>query len=70
MYSQKFSDIRLSSLPRATRRRLLRIFRTGLIKPYTQIVQFPQLQAPIDDTDLDVVGYEFILQKLKDIHDE
>ena len=35
-----------------------------------QIVQFPQLQAPIDDTDLDVVGYEFILQKLKDIHDE
>ena len=30
-----------------------------------QVVQFPHLQAPFDDTDLDVVGYEFILQKLE-----
>ena len=29
-----------------------------------QIVQFPHLQAPFDDADLDVVGYEFILQQL------
>ena len=29
-----------------------------------QIVQFPQQQAPIDDTDLDVIGFEFILQQL------
>jgi len=29
-----------------------------------QVVQFPHLQAPFDDKDLDVVGYEFILQKL------
>jgi len=34
-----------------------------------QIVQFPHLQAPIDDRDLDVVGYEFILQKLEEVHD-
>lgn len=34
-----------------------------------QIVQFPQLQAPIDDMDLDVVGYEFILQKLEEVRD-
>ncbi|MEM7131513.1 MAG: hypothetical protein AAF702_34685 [Chloroflexota bacterium] len=30
-----------------------------------QIVQFPYLQAPFDDRDLDVVGYEFILQKIQ-----
>jgi hypothetical protein len=30
-----------------------------------QIVQFPYLQAPFDDRDLDVVGYEFILQKME-----
>lgn len=30
-----------------------------------QIVQFPHLQAPYDDHDLDVVGYEFILQKME-----
>jgi hypothetical protein len=30
-----------------------------------QVIQFPQLQAPYDDRDLDVVGYEFILQKLE-----
>lgn len=30
-----------------------------------QIVQFPHLQAPFDDADLDVVGYEFILQKME-----
>ncbi len=34
-----------------------------------QIVQFPHLQAPIDDRDLDVVGYEFILQKLEEVQD-
>ena len=33
-----------------------------------QIVQFPQLQAPFDDKDLDMIGYEFILQKLEVIH--
>ena len=32
-----------------------------------QIVQFPHLQSPFSDTDLDVVGYEFILQKLEAI---
>lgn len=30
-----------------------------------QIVQFPHLQAPFEDRDLDVVGYEFILQKME-----
>lgn len=30
-----------------------------------QIIQFPHLQAPFDDHDLDVVGYEFILQKME-----
>lgn len=30
-----------------------------------QIVQFPHLQAPFSDQDLDVVGYEFILQKME-----
>ena len=30
-----------------------------------QIVQFPDLQAPFDDRELDVVGYEFILQKME-----
>jgi hypothetical protein len=34
-----------------------------------QIVQFPHLQAPYDDTNLDVVGYEFILQKIEVVHD-
>ncbi len=31
-----------------------------------QVVQFPQLQAPFDDSGLDVVGYEFILQKMEE----
>ena len=30
-----------------------------------QVIQFPHLQAPFDDRDLDVVGYEFILQKIE-----
>ncbi|MBT5059364.1 MAG: hypothetical protein HOM68_22665 [Gemmatimonadetes bacterium] len=30
-----------------------------------QIVQFPYLQAPFDDRDLDMVGYEFILQRME-----
>ena len=30
-----------------------------------QIVQFPHHQAPYDDGDLDMVGYEFILQKIE-----
>lgn len=34
-----------------------------------QIVQFPHLQAPFDDRDLDVVGYEFILQKMEVVKD-
>lgn len=29
------------------------------------VVQFPHLQATFDDKDLDVVGYEFILQKMQ-----
>ena len=32
-----------------------------------QIVQFPHMQAPFDDHDLDVIGYEFILQKIEAI---
>ncbi len=34
-----------------------------------QIVQFPHLQAPFDDRELDVIGYEFILQKMEVIAD-
>ncbi len=30
-----------------------------------QIVQFPHLQAPFEDQDIDVIGYEFILQKME-----
>lgn len=30
-----------------------------------QVVQFPHLQAPFSDKDLDMVGYEFILQKME-----
>ena len=30
-----------------------------------QIVQFPHQQAPIADSDLEMVGYEFILQKME-----
>lgn len=30
-----------------------------------QVIQFPHLQAPFDDKDLDVIGYEFILQKIE-----
>lgn len=30
-----------------------------------QVVQFPQHQAPFDDGELDLVGYEFILQKME-----
>ena len=33
------------------------------------IVQFPHFQAPFDDKDLDMIGYEFILQKLEVIHE-
>ena len=35
-----------------------------------QIIHFPHLQAPIDDDELDVVGYEFILQKMEAFEDE
>ncbi len=34
-----------------------------------QIVQFPHLQAPIDDRDLDVIGYELILQKMEVVNE-
>ena len=30
-----------------------------------QVVQFPHHQAPIADRDLEMVGYEFILQKME-----
>lgn len=30
-----------------------------------QIVQFPQHQAVFDDEEIDMVGYEFILQKME-----
>ncbi len=30
-----------------------------------QIIQFPHLQSPFSDTDLDMIGYEFILQKME-----
>ena len=30
-----------------------------------QVVQFPHQQAPIADRDLEMVGYEFILQKME-----
>ena len=30
-----------------------------------QIVQFPHHQAVYDDRDIDIVGYEFILQKME-----
>ena len=31
-----------------------------------QVVQFPHMQAPYDDRDMDTVGYEFVIQKLED----
>jgi hypothetical protein len=34
-----------------------------------QVVQFPQHQAPFDDCELDLVGYEFILQKMEVIEE-
>ena len=34
-----------------------------------QIVQFPHQQAPIADRDLEMVGYEFILQKMEVINE-
>ena len=34
-----------------------------------QIVQFPYLQAPFNDQELDVIGYEFILQKMEPINE-
>ena len=32
-----------------------------------QVIQFPHLQAPFDDHDLEFVGYEFILQKIEPV---
>jgi hypothetical protein len=32
-----------------------------------QVIQFPFQQAPFDDREIDVLGYEFILQKLEEI---
>ena len=34
-----------------------------------QIMQFPHRQAPYDDRDIDVIGYEFILQKMEVVHE-
>ena len=31
-----------------------------------QIVHFPDQRAPFDDTEIDILGYEFILQKLEE----
>ena len=35
-----------------------------------QIIQFPLHQAPFDDHEIDMLGYEFILQKIEDVSDE
>ena len=34
-----------------------------------QVVQFPHQQAPIADRDLEMVGYEFILQKMEIVNE-
>ena len=34
-----------------------------------QIVHFPDQRAPFDDKEIDVLGYEFILQKLEEYDD-
>jgi hypothetical protein len=31
-----------------------------------QVVQFPDQRAPFDDREIDILGYEFILQKLEE----
>ena len=31
-----------------------------------QVVHFPQQLAPFDDREIDVLGYEFVLQKLEE----
>ena len=31
-----------------------------------QVVQFPQFRAVFDDNEIDMLGYEFILQKIED----
>jgi len=33
------------------------------------IIHFPQQIAPFDDKEIDVLGYEFILQKLEAVHE-
>jgi hypothetical protein len=30
-----------------------------------QVIQFPEQRAPFDDREIDILGYEFILQKLE-----
>jgi len=32
-----------------------------------QVVHFPQQRVPFDDRDIDVLGYEFILQKMEEV---
>jgi hypothetical protein len=34
-----------------------------------QVIHFPDQRAPFDDREIDILGYEFILQKLEE-HDE
>lgn len=33
-----------------------------------QVIHFPQQHAPFDDREIDILGYEFILQKLEPVH--
>jgi hypothetical protein len=35
-----------------------------------QVIQFPEQRAPYDDREIDILGYEFILQKLEGYGDE
>jgi len=30
------------------------------------VIQFPDQRAPFDDREIDILGYEFILQKLEE----
>lgn len=34
-----------------------------------QVIRFPQIEAPFDDREIDILGYEFVLQKLETYHD-
>jgi hypothetical protein len=34
------------------------------------VIQFPEQRAPFDDREIDILGYEFILQKLAEYDEE